>query len=162
MTSPTTAVIEPVVREITVAAPRDRAFDTFINMTAWWPLDTHTIGKAPARASIIQTRVGGRWYGIDADGDSHEIGHVLVFDPPSRLVLSWEITHDFTYDPSIRSEVEITFEEVSPAITRVILEHRKLEVYGEHAAMAREIFNSEGGWGMLLQRFAAFAEKAAD
>jgi uncharacterized protein YndB with AHSA1/START domain len=162
MTTPTTPAVEPIVREITVAAPREHAFETFINMTAWWPLVTHTIGKAPARASIIQTRVGGRWYGIDADGDSHEIGHVLVYEPPSRIVLSWEISHDFTYDPTLQSEVEITFDEVSPAITRVMLEHRKLEVYGEHAAGAREIFNSEGGWGMLLERFGAFAEKTAD
>lgn len=154
----TTPTTPPVVREIVVAAPRERAFETFINMTAWWPLDTHTIGKAPARASIIQTRAGDRWYGIDADGDSHEIGRVLAYEPPERLLLSWEISHDFKYDPSVTSEVEITFDEVSPTITRVILEHRGLEVYGEHAADARATFDSEGGWGFLLQRFAAVVE----
>ena len=152
-----TSAAPPVVREIVVAAPRDRAFATFVNMTSWWPLDTHTIGKAPARASIIEPHVGGRWYGIDADGDEHGIGRVLAYDPPGRIVLTWEITHDFTYDPAIKTEVEVTFDAVSPTSTRVVLEHRGLEAYGEHAQSMAETFTSEGGWGFLLQRFATTA-----
>jgi len=153
-TSPTTI---SVTREIVVAAPRERAFETFVNQTAWWPLATHTIGKAPARASIIQTRVGGRWYGIDADGDDHSIGHVLAYEPPERLVLSWEISHDFKYDPTMQTEVEVTFTEISPTSTRVVLEHRGLEAYGENAQMAHDTFSSEGGWRHLLQLYAKVA-----
>jgi len=146
-----------VRRELVVQAPRERAFETFIDMTAWWPLATHTIGKAPARASIVEPRAGGRWYGIDADGEEHGIGHVLAYEPPARIVLSWEISHDFTYDPSLRTEVEVTFTEESPTATRVVLEHRGLEAYGEHADETRAIYEAEGGWGYLLGLFAARA-----
>ena len=149
-----------VTREIVVAAPRARAFDTFVNMTAWWPLDTHTIGKAPARASIIEPHEGGRWYGIDADGDEHGIGSVLAYEPPARLVLNWQISHDFGYDPSINTEVEVTFEEVSPASTRIVLEHRGLEAYGDQGVAMRDTFSSEGGWGYLLQRLATHIAQA--
>ncbi len=150
--TPTTSI--SVTREIVVSAPRARAFDAFINMTAWWPLDTHTIGKAPARASIIEPNKGGRWYGIDADGDEHGIGHVLAYEPPSRLVLSWEISHDYQYDPSLQTEVVVTFAEVSPTSTRVVLEHRGLEAYGEHAQATRDTYAGDGGWTYLLALYA--------
>ncbi|MDB5042523.1 MAG: hypothetical protein JWN27_3249 [Candidatus Eremiobacteraeota bacterium] len=156
--TPTTTT--SVTREIVVAAPRARAFDAFVNMTAWWPLDTHTIGKAPARASIIEPTEGGRWYGIDADGDPHELGRVLAYEPPARLVFSWEISHDFKYDPSIQTQVEVTFEELSPTSTRVVLEHRSLEAYGEHMQQMIGIFTSEGGWTGLLERYAKYASAA--
>jgi uncharacterized protein YndB with AHSA1/START domain len=153
--TPTTSI--SVTREIMVSAPRARAFEIFVNMTAWWPLDTHTIGKAPARASIVEPHEGGRWYGIDADGDEHGIGRVLAYEPPARLVLSWEISHDFKHDPSVQTEVEVTFDEVSPTSTRVVLEHRNLEAYGEHAQEMRETFTSDGGWNYLLALYAKVA-----
>jgi uncharacterized protein YndB with AHSA1/START domain len=156
MTPTTTSV----TREIVVNAPRARAFETFVDMTAWWPLDTHTIGKAPARASVIEPREGGRWYGIDADGDEHGLGHVLAYEPPARLVISWEISHDFKYDPSIQTQVEVTFAELSPTSTRVVLEHRNLEAYGEHTQQMVEIFTSDGGWNGLLERYAKYASAA--
>ena len=154
--NPTTTMVR---REILVHAPRARAFETFIDMTAWWPLATHTLGKAPARASIIEPRVGGRWYGIDADGGEHDIGHVLAYEPPARLVVSWEGSHDFKPDPSLQTAVEVTFSEDSPTTTRVVLEHRGLEAYGEHTEEMRETFESGGGWGLLLDLYAAHAAK---
>jgi uncharacterized protein YndB with AHSA1/START domain len=143
-----------------VSAPRARAVETFVNMTAWWPLDTHTIGKAPARASIVEPHEGGRWYGIDADGDEHGIGHVLTYEPPARVVLSWEISHDYQYDPSLQTEVEVTFTEVSPTSTRVVLEHRGLEAYGEHARETRDTYAGDGGWTYLLALYAKVAAAA--
>ena len=116
--------------------------------------------KAPARASIIETHAGGRWYGIDADGDEHGIGTVLAYEPPARLVLDWQISHDFGFDPSIHTEVEVTFEEVGPTSTRIVLEHRGLEAYGDQAVAMRDTFSSEGGWGYLLQRLATHIAQA--
>ena len=153
--NPTTTMVR---REIVVQAPRARAFEIFIDMTAWWPLATHTLGKAPARASIIEPKAGGRWYGVDADGDEHGIGRVLAYEPPSRLLLSWEVSHDFAPDPSIQTEVEVTFSEDSPTSTRVVLEHRGLEAYAERTEEMRATFDSEGGWGFLL---GLYQERAA-
>ncbi len=156
--TPTTSI--SLTREIVVSAPRARAFEIFINVTAWWPLATHTLGKAPGRASIVEPHEGGRWYGIDADGDEHGIGRVLAYEPPARLVLSWEVSHDFKSDPSLQTEVEVTFAEVSPTSTRVVLEHRGLEAYGEHAQQMHNIFTSDGGWNGLLELYAKYAAAA--
>ena len=146
-----------VARSIAVDVPQARAFDLFVDMTAWWPLDTHTIGEAPARASIVEPRAGGRWYGIGRDGVEHGIGHVLAYEPPHRLLLSWEISHDWQYDPSLRTEVEITFTPESETRTRVDLVHRGLEAYGEFAETQRKLYDGDDAWEFILQRYAAAA-----
>jgi uncharacterized protein YndB with AHSA1/START domain len=149
-------------RSITVDATQARAFDVFVNMTAWWPLDTHTIGEAPARASIVEPHVGGRWYGIDKNGAEHGIGHVLDYDRPDRLVLSWEVSSGWEYDPNIKTEVEIRFIAETPTRTRVELDHRGLEAYGEKAAEMRATYESDNAWTYILGRFAAGANAEAE
>jgi uncharacterized protein YndB with AHSA1/START domain/quinol monooxygenase YgiN len=147
-----------VSRSIVVDAPQERCFETFVNMTSWWPLATHTIGDAPARASIVQTRAGGRWYGIDKHGDEHEIGRVLAYEPPNRLLLSWEISCAWKHDASVASEVEVRFIPESAQRTRIELEHRNLEAYGEGAEAARTLYEGDGAWtyviGCLAKRLA--------
>lgn len=153
-----TSTMISVQRSIVVDAPRAHAFDTFVNMTAWWPLDTHTIGEAPARASIIEPQAGGRWYGIDKNGDEHGIGHVLTYDPPSRLELTWEISCTWEYDPSLKTVVDVRFIEESPTRTRIELEHRGLEAYGERAEEMRAMYDGENAWTFVLSRYAAAFE----
>jgi uncharacterized protein YndB with AHSA1/START domain len=152
----TTAEIS-VRRSISVDVPQAQAFEQFVDMTSWWPLATHTIGEAPARASIVQTRAGGRWFGIDKNGDEHGIGHVLAYEPPDRLLLTWEISCDFEYDPSIQTEVEVRFIPESTTRTRIELEHRKLEVYGEQAENRRELYEGDGAWTHVLACYAKVA-----
>jgi uncharacterized protein YndB with AHSA1/START domain len=139
-----------VTRSIVVDAPQERCFETFINMTSWWPLETHTIGEAPARASIIQPRAGGRWFDIDKNGDENQIGRVLSYEPPDRIVLSWEISCGWKHDPSVASEVEVRFVPETPARTRIELEHRGLEVYGADAETAYKTYDGEGAWTHVL------------
>jgi uncharacterized protein YndB with AHSA1/START domain len=91
-----------VQRSIVVDVEQTRAFNAFVAMTDWWPLATHTIGEAPARASIVEPRTGGRWYGIDKNGAEHGIGYVLAYEPPDRLLLSWEISCGWEYDPNVK------------------------------------------------------------
>jgi uncharacterized protein YndB with AHSA1/START domain len=143
-----------VRRSIVVDAPQDRCFETFVNMTSWWPLATHTIGEAPARASIVQTRAGGRWYGVDKNGDEHEIGKVLAYEPPHRLLLSWEISCAWKHDENVASEIEVRFVPESPARTRIELEHRNLEVYGADAETARDTYEGDGAWTYVLAAYA--------
>jgi uncharacterized protein YndB with AHSA1/START domain len=143
-----------VKRSISVDAPQERAFDVFVDMTSWWPLDTHTIGEAPARASIVEPHPGGRWYGIDKNGKEHGIGHVLVYDRPERVVLTWELSCEWEYDPSLRTEVEVRFIPESPERTRIELEHRGLEAYAQRAEEMRERYEGDGAWTYILQRFA--------
>jgi uncharacterized protein YndB with AHSA1/START domain len=151
-----------VRKEITVEASQARAFDVFTREHGvWWPLATHHIGSAPAETAIIEPRAGGRWFERAADGGECEWGRVLVWDPPGRLVLAWEISADWRHDESIDTEVEVRFVSLGPALTRVELEHRQLDRYGTAAEQMRGIFDSEGGWTGILRLFASRARDSA-
>jgi uncharacterized protein YndB with AHSA1/START domain len=128
-------------------------------MSRWWPLATYKIGSASAVDALIEPRVGGRWYECGSDGSTCDWGRVLVWDPPGRLVLAWQITADWKYDPGVKTEVEIRFIPDGSG-TRVELEHRGLHHYGTRAAEMRGIFDSASGWKGLLDAFARFAAEA--
>ena len=147
-----------VRKEITVEASQARAFDVFTREHgAWWPLATHHIGSAAAETAIIEPHAGGRWFERAADGSECDWGRVLVWDPPGRLVLAWEISADWKHDESIDTEVEVRFVSLGPARTRVELEHRRLDRYGAAAEQMRGIFDSENGWTNILRLFVARA-----
>ena len=147
-----------VRKEITVEASQARAFDVFTREHgAWWPLATHHIGSAAAETAIIEPHAGGRWFERAADGSECDWGRVLVWDPPGRLVLAWEISADWKHDESIDTEVEVRFVSLGPARTRVEVEHRRLDRYGAAAEQMRGIFDSENGWTNILRLFVARA-----
>ena len=99
----------PVRKSVFVNAPQARAFDVFTSgMGRWWP-KTHKIGPADLDRPIIEPRAGGRWYELDVDGSECEIGKVAAWEPPARLVLIWQLTPEFTYDPDLITEVEVLF-----------------------------------------------------
>ena len=79
---------------------------------------------------------------------------MLVWDPPGRLVLAWEISPDWKHDDSIDTEVEVRFVSLGPALTRIELEHRRLDRYGTAAEQMRGIFDSENGWNAILSALA--------
>lgn len=150
----------PVRRSVTVRAAPERAFEIFTTrFGAWWPA-THSIGASPLRNAVIEPRVGGRWYETGEDGSECDWGRVLAFEPPGRLVLAWKIGADWKFDPNLLTEVEVRFTPVEGG-TRVELEHRKLEAYGERAEEVRGMIDSPaGGWLGLLSAFATLADAA--
>jgi uncharacterized protein YndB with AHSA1/START domain len=159
----TAAAADPnsVRKAMRVQAPRDVAWRVFTEkMGTWWPLAHYKLGKAAAVDAVIEPRVGGRWYERGDDGSTCQWGEVLVWDPPARLVLSWDITADFQYDPSLKTQVEIRFIADGAGATRVELEHRGFERYGARRDEMRRIFDSEGDWGKLLAMFAEAARGA--
>ncbi|HET7854738.1 MAG TPA: SRPBCC domain-containing protein [Candidatus Methylomirabilis sp.] len=87
-------------------------------------------------------------------------GRVLVWEPPHRIVLSWDIGAGWKYDPELGTEVEVRFISEGPDTTRVELEHRRLERYGAQADTMRATFDSERGWSGILRAFAQAAAKA--
>jgi uncharacterized protein YndB with AHSA1/START domain len=142
-----------VRHSITVAAPRERAFTTFTQgFNRWWPR-THKIGPAELDEAVIEEREGGRWYERDVDGSECDWGTVLVWDPPARLVLAWQISGEWAYDADLHTEVEVSFVAEGPDRTRVELEHRGLDAFGERADEMRDTFDSPGGWPGILERF---------
>jgi uncharacterized protein YndB with AHSA1/START domain len=148
----------PVRKSIFVNASPDHAFEVFTSgIGRWWP-KSHKIGSADLDRPVIEPRPGGRWYELDVDGSQCEIGKVAVWDPPARLVLIWQLTPEFAYDPQLITEVEVLFTPEDGG-TRVDLEHRDLERMGEKADAMRETVSGPGGWPALLQLFADIAEK---
>jgi uncharacterized protein YndB with AHSA1/START domain len=150
-----------VKKVINVKAPVEIAWRVFTTqMGTWWPLAHYKIGKAAAVDAIVEPKVGGRWYEKGDDGSTCQWGSVLVWEPPGRLVLSWDITADWQYDPELKTEVEVRFVADGKG-TRVELEHRKLDRFGARRDEMRQIFDSTGDWAKLLGGFVAAAERAA-
>ena len=157
---PKPSAIDPnsVRKVVSVQAPPAVAWKVFTEkMGTWWPLAVYKIGKAKAVDAIIEPRVGGRWYERGDDGSTCEWGSVLSWEPPSRLILSWDIGADWQYDPNLKTEIEVRFIAEGNGSTRVELEHRKLDRYGARRDEMRRIFETEGDWGRLLAMFAARA-----
>ena len=147
-------------KQLTVEAPLDRAFRVFTaSMGSWWPREHH-IGKAALKDCVIEPKVNGRWYELGDDGSTCEWGKVLAWDPPRRLLLAWQLNAEFKYDPSLVTEVEVTFTLLSPKLTQVDFEHRNLERFGEAAERLQGAMGT--GWGQILESYkrTAVAEAA--
>ena len=150
----------PVNRSVVVKADVERSFAAFTGrMGRWWPR-THSIGSTPLADVIVEPRVGGRWYERGAEGSECEWGKVLAWDPPGRLILAWQLDANWKYDPALVLEVEITFTALQGGMTRVDLEHRNLERYGDKAAAVRDMIGSDNGWMGILKSFIADTEAA--
>ena len=146
-------------KQLTVEAPLERAFRVFTaNMGAWWPKDHH-IGTAALKDCVIEPKVNGCWYELGVDGTECEWGKVLEWHPPLRVVLAWQINADWKYDPTLLTEVEITFSVIGANETRVDIDHRRLERIGEKAAQARAALDSDQGWSSILKVFGDFAQR---
>jgi uncharacterized protein YndB with AHSA1/START domain len=153
-----TSDVNSVRKTMHVQAPIAVAWRVFTErMGTWWPLAHYKIGKSPAVDAVIEPRVGGRWYERGADGSTCQWGSVLSWEPPTRLVLSWDITADWQYDPTLKTEIEVRFTADRANATRVELEHRRLDRYGARRDEMRRIFDTEGDWGKLLEAFARAA-----
>ncbi|MDE2183876.1 MAG: SRPBCC family protein [Alphaproteobacteria bacterium] len=143
----------PVRKSIRVKAPRAKAFDVFTaRFDTWWPRGHH-IGAAEMQEAVIEPRQGGRWYEKGIDGSICQWGEVLVWQPPSRVVLSWRLNSQFKLDEEVNSEVEVRFIADGPDATLVELEHRITAV---DAQAIVESVGSPQGWSGLL---ALYAEK---
>jgi hypothetical protein len=148
----------PVRRSIEVNAPQAKAFEVFARRTsAWWP-KSHHIGKSALVEAIIEPKVDGRWYERCEDGTECEWGRVLAWNPPGGLTLAWQLNAAFKFDPALVTEVEVKFVPLADNRTRVELEHRLLERFGEDADKISGQVGSDGGWTAILRSFAATAE----
>ena len=144
-----------VKKSVTVKASPDRAFEVFTaGFDTWWPR-THHIGKKPMQKAVIEPRAGGRCYAREVDGAECQWGTVTAWEPPTRLVIAWQIDLNWQFDPDMShaSEVEVLFTGEANGVTRVDLEHRHFERHGENFERMRTSVNGTGGWGVLLETF---------
>ena len=149
--------IAPIFHKVQVKAAPARAFDLFArHMGQWWPKG-RTLNKAsPHVAIVVEPREGGQWFERDAQGNETHWGKVLAWEPPSRLLLAWQISSHFSYDPDLLTEVELTFAPSADGGTLVTLEHRNLERFGADAVAAAD--KIRGGWSARLAEFATYIE----
>jgi uncharacterized protein YciI/uncharacterized protein YndB with AHSA1/START domain len=146
--------VTSVKKQIVVETSQQRAFRTFTEgMARWWPRGHHA-SASPLERMVLEPRPGGRWYSVCEDGSEVGLGAVLAWEPPGRLVLSWQVTAQWQYDPTFSTEIEISFHAETPRRTRVELEHKQLERFGADASDMAKKFAEDGAWALSLKQFA--------
>ena len=141
--------------EIVVEAPVERAFSVFVEQFDRIKPREHNLLAVDIAETVLEPREGGRIYDRGVDGSECPWARVLAFEPPRRLVFSWDIgpTWQLETDPARASEVEIRFVAESPERTRVELEHRHLERHGQGWEGVRDGVGATDGWPLYLQRY---------
>jgi uncharacterized protein YndB with AHSA1/START domain len=141
---------------ISVEAPIEEAFSVFTEGIGTWFPSEYNLLEVDIAERIFEPRVGGRVYDRGTDGSECHWARVLAFEPPDRLVISWDISPHWQIetDPDKTSEIEVHFTVESPERTRVELEHRNIDRHGDGWEGLREQLDSEGGWPGCMQRFA--------
>jgi hypothetical protein len=154
---PTSANPTSVSTEVEVEASAEHAFRVFTEeIGTWWDDDKHIL-RAPLAQMVFEPYVGGHIIDRGTDGSECRWARVLVYEPPVRVCFSWDINLQWQIetDPERASEVEITFTELRPGRTRVVLTHRHLDRHGEGWEDMRDAVGS--GWS--LTGFAAAAQR---
>jgi uncharacterized protein YndB with AHSA1/START domain len=144
-------------RTVTVPAPAERAFEAFTTgLAGWWPPE-YTWARDVLETIAIEPRQGGRCFERGPHGFECDWGRVLAWDPPRRLLFTWQIGPDRVPEPNPEkaSEVEVRFVENGDASTRVELEHRAFARHGDDGEGYRDALASPQGWPYILDRYAA-------
>ena len=145
-----------VQSEIVVDAPIERAFTVFTEgIGSWFPAEYNLLGVDIAER-VFEPRVGGQVYDRGVDGSECRWGRVLTYEPPNRVVFSWDISPQWQIqsDPEKTSEVEVRFIAEGPGRTRVELEHRNLDRHLDGWEALRAGVDSTDGWPLYLRRYA--------
>ena len=142
---------------MTVPVPAGRAFTIFTEgLATWWPQE-YTWAQENLDTIGIETHEGGRCFECGPHGFWIDWGRVLAWEPPRRLVLSWQISpsREPVPDPAKASEIEVRFEEQETSGTQVKFEHRWFERHGEGSENYRAALGSDQGWKYILDRYVA-------
>jgi uncharacterized protein YndB with AHSA1/START domain len=142
--------------EIVVDAPLDRAFRVFVEQFDRIKPREHNLLAVPIAETVFEPRAGGHIYDRGEDGSECRWARVLAYEPPDRLVFSWDIGVQWQVetDPGKASEVEVRFIPETPERTRVELEHRHLDRHGDGWEGMREGVGAPAGWPLYMARYA--------
>ena len=153
MTVPDDAAVR---REIVVDASIETAFAAFVERFGDFKPPEHNLLGAEISETRFEPKVGGHIYDKAADGSECRWARVLAYEPPERVVFSWDISPQGQLEDDERnaSEVEVRFVAETPERTRLELEHRHLDRHGPGWESLRDGVDSDGGWPLYLARFA--------
>jgi uncharacterized protein YndB with AHSA1/START domain len=151
----TQAQAASVRTHIVVDAPIERAFRVFTEDFGSFKPPEHNLLGAEIAETVFEPHEGGHLYDRGVDGTECRWARVLAFEPPNRVVISWDINTRWQIETDLEktSEVEVRFVSEAPERTRVEVEHRNLERHGEDWQGMRDAVGSPGGWPLYLQRF---------
>jgi uncharacterized protein YndB with AHSA1/START domain len=154
MTQAASAVVR---RHIVVEAPYEKAFAVFTERLGDFKPPEHNLLEAPIAETVFEPRVGGHIYDRATDGTVCRWARVLVYEPPRRIVFSWDIgpTWQLEINPENASEVEVRFIEETADRTRVELEHRNIDRHGPGWEAVADGVGHDQGWPLYLARYAA-------
>jgi uncharacterized protein YndB with AHSA1/START domain len=146
--------------ELVVAAPLERAFTVFTERFGDIKPPEHNLLTAPIAETVLEPRVGGYIVDRAVDGSECRWARILAYDPPNRIVFSWDISPRWQLeaDPDLTSEVEVRFVADGPERTLVELEHRNLDRHGTGWESVSEGVEGDQGWPLYLARYAALLD----
>jgi uncharacterized protein YndB with AHSA1/START domain len=150
-----------VRKHIVVDAPIERAFTVFTDRFGDFKPPEHNLLGAPITTTVFEPRVGGSIVDRAADGSECRWARILAYDPPDRVVFSWDISPQWTIetDHAQTSEVEVRFHAETPDRTRVELEHRHLDRHGPGWETVTDGVDGAQGWPLYLDRYAALLKE---
>lgn len=145
-----------------VTGTPEQAFEVFTQRFDAIKPPEHTLLAATVVETVLEPHVGGRIVDRAEDGTECAWARILAYDPPTRLVFSWDIgpTWQLEDDLDNTSEVEIRFVPEGPDRTRVELEHRHLDRHGAGWESLRDGIADGQGWPLYLERYAALVPAA--
>jgi uncharacterized protein YndB with AHSA1/START domain len=145
-----------VRHSIVVEAPIEKAFKVFTEDFGRFKPPEHNMLGVEIRETVFEARIGGHVFDRGVDGSTFSWARVLAYEPPDRVVISWDLSPQWQIEanPAKTSEVEVSFQAESPTQTRVELEHRYLDRHGEGWEGVREGVDGDQGWPLYLRRFA--------
>jgi uncharacterized protein YndB with AHSA1/START domain len=155
MSTNTQGTTTSVRAAIVVDAPLERAFRVFTEDFDQIKPREHNMLGVEIEQTVLEPRAGGRVYDRGVDGSEFQWARVLSFEPPNRLVLSWDLNPQFQIETDLdrTSEVEVRFISESDERTRVELEHRNLDRHGPGWEGERDAVAGNGGWPLYLKRY---------
>jgi uncharacterized protein YndB with AHSA1/START domain len=156
-----TQAADTIVRkDIVVKAPVERAFDVFTGRFGDFKPREHNLLGVPIVQTTFEPRVGGSIYDRGEDGSECRWARILAYEPPTRVVFSWDIgpTWQIEPDPANASEVEVRFVAEGPDRTRVELEHRHIDRHGPGWDAIHHGVEGDEGWPLYLRRYAALLD----
>jgi len=150
-----------VQAQIVVDAPLERAFQVFTEDFGAFKPAEHNLLSVDIAETIFEPYVGGRLYDRGVDGSECRWARVLAYEPPTRVVISWDISPQWQIetDTGKTSEVEVRFIAVTPEQTRVELEHRNIDRHGDGWEGVRAGVEGDQGWPLYLERYAAVVKR---
>jgi uncharacterized protein YndB with AHSA1/START domain len=153
----TQAAATVVRTQIVVEAPIERAFAVFTERFGDFKPPEHNMLNAAIAETVFEPRVGGHIYDRGVDGSECRWARILAYEPPDRVVFSWDISPQWRIEtePDNASEVEVRFVAETPQRTRVELEHRNIDRHGPGWEGVRDSVAHDEGWPLYLDRYAA-------